>query len=115
MKKEKERDWLITLYESEHTKDLINLKISPKPACIKDFERLACAGENNKEFRQWVKKLIDMEVFVFIGKISRGMRNNVISDGYIIDGPKLVKYEKTVKDHKKYDKYYNKGTVLRAS
>lgn len=91
MRPEREIIWACSIYESEYTIDKLNLK-SAIPGCLKDFEIIVGCGSNNTEFSRWFKELIKLRIVEFTGKINKGMRNNVLSDGYIFVGAKLINY-----------------------
>jgi len=112
MKIEKEAKWLLLLYDSPFVRDLTELKISPKPACKKDFERLVDSSENNKDFNEWFKKLIAEEVFIFVGKNSRGARNNVFADEYIVNAGNLIRYFKLNPLYAKMKKLIFRGRLV---
>jgi len=112
MKIEKEMKWILLLYDCPHVKDFTELKISPIPACKKDFERLVDAPENNKDFNEWFKKLIVEEVFIFVGRCVRGTRNNVFADEYIINAGNLVRYAKTNPLYPKIKKFLYRGRLV---
>jgi len=95
MKPEKEIKWLAILYKSKYCKYFMkNFNIHYQPGCIKDFEKLLRCGENNGKFRNWFKKLLELGIFEYHSKITKG-RNNVVSKGYIINGKELIRYAKT--------------------
>jgi len=112
MKIEKEMKWILLLYDSPYVKDLTELKVSPRHACKKDFERLVDAPENNKDFNLWFKKLIVEEVFIFVGKGKRGTRNNIFVDEYIIHAGNLVRYAKKNPLYSKSKKFINRGRLV---
>lgn len=112
MKEEKEVKWLLLLYDSPYVKDIIELRVRPKSACKKDFERLVNAPEKSKEFNIWFNKLLDFGVFVFVGRKSRGFRNNIFACEYIIDTSKLVKYFKTNSLYSKAVKFFDRGRII---
>jgi hypothetical protein len=114
MKKEKEMLWIVLLHASPHTRDVLNFRISPEPACKKDFERLVGSGENNKEFTIWINYLIECGVLEPVGKITKGSRNNVVADGYIVSANKLQSYAKShlseVYDH--FSKFFSRDKII---
>lgn len=112
MKQEKELKFLWGLYNSPYCRDIGNFKIHAISGCKKDFERIAGSGENNKEFNQWFKELVNKGVFVFVGKISHGSRNNVVSNGYTINVKKLVKHSKTNPHYSYAKKFFNIDRII---
>jgi len=112
MKSEKEIKWLVFLYSSSYCKDMLNFKLSTESGCLTDFEKVIGVGRNNWEFRKWFKNLIKDEVFIYTGKIYKGNRNNVVSDGYIVNAKNLFKYAKNNPLHDKMWKFYNRDRVI---
>lgn len=112
MKPEKDVKWCGKLYKSPHCRHALKFKFSCIPGCKKDFERIVGAGENSKEFNEWFNELKDEGVFVFVGKISRGVRNNVIANGYNVDLKCLIKYVKTNPEYKDIHDLCNVDTVI---
>lgn len=76
MKDEKECEWLVNLLNSELFKH---------SGCKSDFERVAGASENNKDFRRWIDLLIERECVVF-----SCVKNGV--DTYVVDRKKLMDF-----------------------
>ena len=111
MKEEKEVKWILCLYDSPYVKDLVELKISPRSACKKDFEKLVDAPEKSKEFNEWFKKLLALEVFVFVGRKIRGSRNNVLADEYIVNASRLLKYFKNNSLYPKAVRFFGRGKI----
>jgi hypothetical protein len=93
MKEEKEVIWLIKLYNSEYSKSGIFGK--QKCACIKEFERLLDAPENNSSFRNWIKQMKEIEVIEFCEKIKIGQGN--IVDGFIVNKDAIIKRLREIK------------------
>lgn len=114
MKKEKEMLWVVLLYNSPYIKDALNFKINPEPACKKDFERLVGSPENNKEFTIWINYLIECGVLEPVGKITKGSRNNVVADGYIVLASKLQSYAKShlSEIYDQFDKFFSRDSII---
>ena len=114
MKPEKEMMWIAILYSSPHIKDPLNFKILPDPACKKDFERLVDASENNKDFNEWLNKLIELTILEPAGKITKGNRNNVVTEGYIVSARKLEEYAKRNFEelYKKFYKFFSRDRII---
>lgn len=112
MKYEKELKFLWNLYNCRHCKDIANLKFSSTPGFKKDFERIVGSGENSEEFNRWFKKLINDGVFVFVGKVSHNSSKNVVSNGYVIDVKKLVKYSKLNPYYSNAKKFFSVDRII---
>lgn len=52
MKDEKELIWIFKLLTSEYAGGFLRSK---KVGCMRDFEKIAEASENDKDFRDWIK------------------------------------------------------------
>lgn len=69
MKEEKEVIWLIKFYLSDYAKNLFKKN---KVACVKDFERLVNAPNNDIRFRKWIKDMININVIEFSERKNNG-------------------------------------------
>ena len=87
MKEEKEIIWLTKLYLSDYAKKFIK---SPKLCCIKDFEKLLDAPENNKDFNEWIKSMIQLGVLEFSEKIKIGYCRHLVN-GYFVNRDQIKK------------------------
>jgi len=56
MKKEVEWKWIVNLLSSDYVKSSFG---NNKSGCKRDFEKIAGASENNKEFHFWLEFLIE--------------------------------------------------------
>jgi hypothetical protein len=97
MKEEKEVIWLIKLYNCQYIKGGL-FKIN-KLACIKDFEKLLNAPENNSRFNHWIKEMIQLNVIEFSEKIKVGKGNLV--DGYFINRDQIKKRLREIETYSK--------------
>jgi len=94
MKEEKEVIWLIKLYNSEYSKIGFFNKNS-KSACIKDFERLLEAPENDITFREWIKKMKNIGVIEFYEEIKIGSCGK--TDSYVVNRTAVLERLKEIK------------------
>lgn len=83
----KEIFWLSKIYKSKGRKRLLG----STPLCKKDYERIAEAPENYKEFSEWFDRLIMEGVFIFAGKINK---TNVPANGYVFTEESIDRYIK---------------------
>jgi hypothetical protein len=86
MKEEKEVIWLMKLYNCQYIKG--GLFKSPKLGCIKDFERLLNAPENDKNFNEWIKKIKLLKIIESNEKIKIGGIKEV--DGYFVNKKEII-------------------------
>ena len=101
MKEEIEWKWLVNLL-TEGTAHMNGFLRKVKPACVKDFERLAGASENNKYFKEWFNTMAKKGVFEFYE-----LRNKYVKT-YIIN-VKLMNKELTEYDiYKKIRRIFQK-------
>ena len=85
MKPEKEVLWIVNLLKSRFVKRKFGGSIG---GCKSDFEKVARASENNKDFRGWIDKLIEE------GSIEFFERKRVIGKSvntYVVNSRRLVK------------------------
>lgn len=111
MKDEQDLKWIILLYNSPYTRNLLNFKLG-RVGCKKDFERAVGASENNKLFQFWFKRLLAFGVLEKRGIIRKGNRNNVVVNGYVINTSQLVKYAKSNSFYSPAYKFFNMDRVI---
>lgn len=85
MKQEKEVIYLIKLYQSDYIKGFFRIRT----ACIKDFERICLAPENDKSFRIWINDMKSIGIIECIGKNSNKYGRNV--DGFVVNRELILK------------------------
>lgn len=91
MREETELKWASNLVSR---KELYNNLLEFSSATYPEFEKYANAGTNNNRFKNWFKKLIDLEIIEFTGYQKNGQGKD--SETYSIDKKKLKTYiEKT--------------------
>lgn len=105
MKAEREVKWASYIHDSKHTKDVNNFKFSPRPASKRDFEKVALAPLNDRDFADWFSGLVEFGAVEFVGKISVSSRNNTTANGYIVHAKKLVTY---LKNHENTREVFDK-------
>lgn len=86
MKPEKEFVWMVNLFNSPYLKKSIFKK--QKVALKRDFEKIANASENSKDFRNWINELIDIKIIENIGSKKVYSREWSV---YVINGKLLEK------------------------
>lgn len=110
MKPEKEVRWIICLYNSQYCKEF---SLIPRQSCAgskKDFERIVGSSERNKEFNKWFNQLVDNDVIIYAGKITRG--NNSSINGYIVKGSELTRYAKNNPLYQFAWKFFNSDRII---
>lgn len=109
MKQEIEYKWIVNLLNSDYLKGGFF-----KPSlggCKKDFEKVAQAPENSKEFLKFFKELIEIGTIESCGKKSVGRSSNFV-DHYLII---YVKLEKRLRSNVLYfpsKKIFDKDRVI---
>lgn len=87
MKAEKEFVWLLLLLESPYQRGTFR----SNPGCKRDFERVVCAPQKNKEFTLWFQELVDEGCFESVGTVRRRMRTSVVYEGFVVNRRKITK------------------------
>jgi len=95
MKPEIEFKWIVNLLNSQFLKGGFFRRQSS--GCKSEFERIAEAPLNNKEFRKWLNYMIKENVFEFFER-KKVIGGNV--DTFVINGGKL---EKKLRENQIYD------------
>lgn len=91
MREETELKWAGNLISR---KELYNNLLEYSSATYPEFEKYANAGTNNKRFREWFRKLIDLEIIKFVNCQKNWQGKD--SENYSLDKKKLKSYiEKT--------------------
>jgi len=99
MKEEKEVIWLIKLYNSEYSQGGLFNKNS-KSACIKDFERLLEAPENDLSFGNWIKEIKELGIIIFSEKIKIGHCRHLV-DGFVVNKKEVLNRLKEINSYSK--------------
>lgn len=102
MKQEKEVTWLIKLYQSKYIKGFFGSNC----ACIKDFERLLDAPENDRLFRIWINQLKESGILEFSNKIDN-RRNGISVDGFVINRDLVLKRLRELDIYSDLVKFFN--------
>lgn len=106
MKPEKEVIYLIKLYQSEYIKGFFKIKT----ACIKDFERICFAPENDKSFRIWINEMKEIGIIECVGKNSNKYGRNV--DGFVVNRDLILKRLRNLDAYKNLVKFFDSRAMF---
>jgi hypothetical protein len=86
MKPEKELIWCFQLSTSQYCGGFFK---KAEGGCKKDFERLLNAPENDNDFLNWIKSLIEEGSLEFVGQIQKSNRGRTVP-AYVVNFKKLL-------------------------
>ena len=110
MKEEKEVIWLIRLYQSNYFKGFFKTNC----ACIKDFEIVCNAPINDKNFRNWIKEIIESELIEFYERKNNGGFGRTV-DYFVINKSLILKRLRELDTYLKLVKFFDSKEIFGAS
>lgn len=108
MEEKKEVIWLIKLFQSEFVKSKF---FNSKVACVKDFERLLNAPENDKNFRKWINEMKELSVIEFFKKINN-RRNGKPVDGFVVNKENVLKRLRSLETYDNLVKFFDSRAMF---